>query len=283
MGIRNELTPSSEGWTEQTLYGFGGGDDGCNPRSSLTIDSSGNLYGTTQIGGPSNAGTVFEMTPSGGGWTETVLWALSGVDGTSPLAGVVFDTAGNIYGTGYGGGLFGGGTVFRLTPSSGGGWTGATIFSFTGCDNGCYPYSVVFDSVGNLYGTTQRCGADEVGTVFKLTPTVGQWKMSVLHTFTGAADGAYPNSGLIFDSAGNLWGTTEYGGSFGDGTVFRLNPPSSGSRWKESEYSFMGGSDGAYPVAGITFRNSSFGTLAFGGASSGGTNNLGVVYQISVQ
>jgi uncharacterized repeat protein (TIGR03803 family) len=278
-----ELTPSSGGWTQRTIYAFigAGQGDGCNPFAGLTIDTTGNLFGTTQTGG-NGEGIVFELTPSGGGWTETVLWALNGVEGGAPRSGVVFDNAGNIYGTASSGGVFGGGTVFRLTRASGGGWSGASIFSFTGGANGCSPFGgVVFDSVGNLYGTTQLCGTDEVGTVFRLTPTIGQWQMSVIHTFTGAVDGAYPLTGVVFDSAGNLWGTTYYGGLFGNGTVFRLSPPSNGRRWTESEYSFTGGNDGASPSAGVTFGNS--GTTVFGTTTGGGTNDLGVVYQISVK
>jgi uncharacterized repeat protein (TIGR03803 family) len=282
-----ELTPSLGGWSEQTIYSFfgEGQGDGCNPFGGLTIDSSGNLFGTTQNGGVDNEGIVFELTPSAGGWTETVLWALTGgIDGGIPRAGVVFDSVGNIYLTASGAGFFGGGTVLRLAPVSGGGWTGASIFSFTGGNNGCHPLGgVVFDSVGNLYGTTQLCGADQVGTVFKLTPTVGQWKMSLIHTFTGASDGAEPLTGVVFDNAGNLWGTTFYGGLFGNGTVFRLTQPSGKGRWKEAEYSFKGGSDGASPSAGVALGSSSVGPIAFGTTTAGGMNGLGVVYQISLK
>jgi len=282
-----ELARSADGWTELTLYAFkgqSGFDDGCNPHSGLVIDSTGDLFGATGTGGVYNSGTVFELTPSLGGWSETQLWAFNGTDGANPLGGVVFDNVGNIYGTTYSGGLFGGGTVFRLTPLTGGGWAESTIFSFTGGNNGCQPYAgVVFDTTGSLYGTTQRCGADVVGTVFKLTPTVGQWKMSMIHTFTGGSDGAYPWAGVIFDKGGNLWGTTFYGGLFGNGTVFRLSPPSGNGKWTETEYSFMGADDGAWPLAGVVFGNSTVGTLAFGTTTSGGPNNEGVVFQISAK
>jgi len=282
-GVFFRATPrSGGGWGELTLYSFGQvSTDACEPLGSLTMDSSGNLYGLTQVGGSQNLGTVFELTPSGGAWIENVLWSFNGPDGANPSA-FVFDSSGNIYGTTTSAGVYNEGGVFKLIPTSGG-WTETSIFSFTGGDNGCSPNNVVFDSSGNLYGTTQACGADNVGTFFRLTPTVGQWKMSVLHAFTGGFDGAIPNAGIMFDKAGNLWGTASLGGLYGDGTVFRLIPPFSGGRWTLGVYSFKGSSDGANPHAGVVFGKSTSGTLAYGTTLAGGLSNIGVVYQIYVK
>jgi uncharacterized repeat protein (TIGR03803 family) len=272
-----ELSASGGVWTKTTAYSFGANHlDGCLPQGDLTIDSLGNLYGTTSGCGEASSGTVFEVSPSGGGWIETTLWSFHGTDGQSPVAGVVFDTAGNLYGMTPTGGTFSQGNVFKLTPMSGT-WTGTSIFSFTGGDNGCTPYGEpVLDKAGSLYGTTQRCGADEVGTVFMLKPTQGQWTMSVIHSFTGGIDGGSSRAGLRFDSAGNLYGTTQLGGLFGNGAVFRLTLEKSG-RWREAEYSFMGGSDGSSPYSAPTVGTSSL----FGTTVSGGTDRLGTVYEIT--
>jgi uncharacterized repeat protein (TIGR03803 family) len=277
-----ELTPSAEGeWTETTLYSFNGyneGGDGCSPRATLTLDANGNIYGTTGSGGPFNDGTVFELLPPsapGGAWTETVLLSFDGTDGDTPTGSVVFDNAGNLYGTTDSGGSFNWGSVFKLTPTSGS-WSATSIFSFTSGDNGCNPNGgVVFDKAGNLYGTTDWCGADEVGTVFKLTPTVGQWTMSRLHTFTGAIDGAEPYAGLTLDPQGNIYGATFLGGLFGEGVAFKLTRKS--GKWAESEYSFRGGADGTNPYAAPTLGQAAlFGTTVYGGAAT-----MGTVYMIT--
>jgi uncharacterized repeat protein (TIGR03803 family) len=278
-----ELTPSSGGaWTETTLYAFAGynqGGDGCSPQVTPTLDSNGNIYGTTVSGGQFNEGTVFELSPPsspGGAWSETVLLSFDGSNGSGPSANVVFDNAGSLYGTTNTGGFFSLGSVFKLTPISGG-WSVTSIFSFTGGDNGCQPTGgVVFDRLGNLYGTATLCGADDVGTVFKLTPTVGQWTMTVLHTFTGAVDGGEPFAGLTLDSLGNIYGTTYLGGLFGGGTVFKLMPGKSG-KWIEAEYGFTGGIDGANPYAAPTLRKTAlFGTTIYGGAAG-----MGTVYEVT--
>jgi uncharacterized repeat protein (TIGR03803 family) len=276
-----ELSPSEAGWTEEIIYDFGNSSgDGCFPVDSLTIDSLGNLYGTTANCGVEGGGTVFELSPSSGAWSETILWAFNFTDGDSPEGGVVFDSAGNLYGTTYAGGFYAGGNVYKLFQESGD-WTETSIFSFTGGDNGCYPDgSVILDKAGNLYGTTSECGADDVGTVFKVTPTQeGQWTMSILHTFTGGTDGGRSAAGLIFDSVGNLYGTTFYGGLFGNGTVFSLTPKK-GGKWTEAEYSFVGGpDDGANPYAGVILGSGAvFGTTSYGGASGQGT-----VYEITAK
>jgi len=275
-GVVFKLSPSGNGWSETVIYSFESGADGCQPTAGLTIDSLGNLYGTTTSCGI-NFGTVFELSPSGDAWNETTLWEFGGVDGANPYSGVTFHGSGNLYGTTVNGGYFGLGNVFKLTNKSGS-WIESSVFSFTGGNNGCEPYGgLVFSTfTGDYVGTTKDCGADNVGTVFELTPTRGQWTMTILHSFTGAVDGALSTSGIVsvFESGnGRLYGTTQFGGFWGNGTVFSLNFPF----WRESEYSFVGApTDGANPYPGLTLGKGG----AFGTTSAGGTNNLGTVYEI---
>jgi uncharacterized repeat protein (TIGR03803 family) len=243
------------------------------------------LYGTTvDGGGVTSYGTVFELTPSAGGvWTETVLhtFAYSGTDGYTPLAGLVFDASGNLYGTTVNGGAYKYGTVFELTPTAGGGWTETVLHSFNnkGTD-GYWPYaSLILDASGNLYGTTLNGGTSNVGTVFELTPTAGGgWTETVLHNFRGK-DGYNPNSSLIFDAAGNLYGTTVKGGHYGYGTVFELTP-TAGGIWAETLlHSFNNnGTDGYWPYAGLIFD--AVGNL-YGTSYLGGAHGFGTVFEIT--
>ena len=162
-----------------------------------------------------------------------------GTDGIKPI-GLVFDPAGNIYGTTSAGGAYGGGTAYELT-SSGSGWTESVLHSFGGDGDGSVPYKsvMVFDNAGNLYGTTYFGGSNNVGTVFQLTPSGSGWIENVIYSFQGGSDGRYPYSGLIFDQSGNLYGTTTDAGTGGGGTVFELSP--SGGGWMYFVlYSFTG-------------------------------------------
>ena len=163
-------------------------------------------------------------------WNEKVLHSFNGTDGAGPYAGLIFDAAGNLYGTTVGGGTYGGGTVFELKPAVGGGWAEQVLHSFgnnAGNRNqdGNRPYDgLIFDAAGNLYGVTYGGGTYTYGTAFELTPTAGGgWTEQVLHSFNGT-DGAGPQAGLIFDADGNLYGTTAGGGTYNDGTVFELTP-----------------------------------------------------------
>jgi uncharacterized repeat protein (TIGR03803 family) len=161
-------------WTEKVLLNFNH-MDGANPQAGLISDAVGNLYGTTYEGGTYASGTVFELTPgpnaAGGAWTEKVLHNFGqGADGGLVSAGLIFDAAGNLYGTTSGGGTYGGGTVFELTPTAGGGWTEQVLHSFNhNGGDGIVPYlaALIFDAVGNLYGTTYF-GTYGSGTVFEL-------------------------------------------------------------------------------------------------------------------
>jgi len=280
-----QLTPSSGGgWTENIIFGFASSTtDGCNP-TSLTIDpATGNLYGTTQGGGSSNGGVVFELTPTGGGgWTFAAIYSFesnSSQDGIDPIGTLSVDSSGNLYGTTNQGGTYENGTVFKLTKGAGG-WTEAILYNFTGGNNGSQPLAgVVLDRYGNLYGTSYQGGADNVGNVYRLRPTKGVWVITVIHTFTGGPDGGYPSIfNLAIDSAGNLYRTTGAGGFYNYGIVYKLTPPANGSGWKETVFhSFTNGADGGNPDCGLVLDSSRnlYGTTTYGGAYG-----VGVVFEI---
>jgi uncharacterized repeat protein (TIGR03803 family) len=270
------------GWaaSEQVLYSFGNGSgDGQSPYSGLISDSNGNLYGTTALGGTGNCGTIFELSPSGSSWTETILYSFkSNGDGCEPYGGVVFDGSGNLYGTTYAGGGSGEGIVFQLSPNTKGQWTEHVLLGLHSNEGSSPIAGVILDSSGNVYGTAVAGGSgtctDGCGVVFKLAPTSkGQWNQTILHNFQANADGMWPYSGLIFDGSGNLYGTTFGGGAYAAGTVYELKP--SGSSWNESIlYSFQpNGRDGTQPAAAVLLDSSGnlYGTTVSGGTSAGGT------------
>ena len=172
-------------WAETTLYSFLGGSDGALPYG-LIFDQNGNLYGATYIGGASSNGTVYELTPSGDGWTKTILHSFSGADGANPTSGVILDDAGNLYGTTEDGGSQNYGVVYELSPS-GSGWTEQALYSFSDRSDGGYPAGgLVRDRSGNLYGTTLSNGSNHYGgTVFELTPSSGGWNYTLVYSFAG--------------------------------------------------------------------------------------------------
>jgi uncharacterized repeat protein (TIGR03803 family) len=222
-----ELTPDASGrWTEKVLHSFGNATDGQTPYAGLTLDSSGNLYGTTTIGGAYNRGTAFQLTlRAGHGWVERILHSFNndGVDGVSPYAGMVLDSADNLYGTTEAGGTYQNGTVFELSRNTKGAWAEQILHSFNSSDGAAPTGGLVLDAAGNLYGTTQTGDAYGGGTVFELVRSHGNWSETVLHSFEGA-DGAAPYAGVIFDGAGNLYGATNFGGAYTYGTVFKITP-----------------------------------------------------------
>lgn len=285
-GVVFELTPGGSGrWTERVLYSFAGGADGSNPSAGLILDSAGNLYGTTSAGGPDGFGTVFELSPGGSGqWAETILHTFTGGsdDGAYPRAGLVFDGANNLYGTTFNGGPENSGTVFELSPSTNGQWSVTILHGFTGGSDGGSPDAgLTFDSVGNLYGASTAGGAG-AGVVFELAPGAnGQWSETVLHAFDGGpADGDFPYARLIFDSAGNLYGTTVYGGSDLEyGVIFKLTPGGNG-QWTETIlHSFTNATDdGEMPYAGLIFDGA--GNL-YGTTSAGSSKGVGGVFRLS--
>jgi uncharacterized repeat protein (TIGR03803 family) len=252
-----ELSPNRDGtWTETVLHSFvTNANDGSVPETGVIFDAKGNLYGTTVAGGPLGWGTVFELTPSGDGhWSEHIVYAFQGGDdGRQPDSGLIFDGAGNLYGTTSRGGASGVGAVFKLTPNEEGGvWTESVLHSFNGMDGSAPFAGVIFDAQGNLYGTTAQGGPHFWGTAFKLAPTAsGSWKESVLHGFN-FNDGAGPSASLIFDSVGNLYGTTSFGGRTRQGTVFKLTPTSNGQWLKVEVHSFRN-HPGSFPYSGLVF------------------------------
>jgi uncharacterized repeat protein (TIGR03803 family) len=251
-GVVFELSPNgTANGSETVLYTFCSAPncaDGANPTYSyVTFDSAGNLYGTTKNGGAYGYGVVFELSSVGGMWTETVLYSFSGgADGSFPVNGLVLDGAGNLYGTvtASNGGL-GAGGVFELSPSSnGGGWTEQFIYSVPG---GPGNYSgLTMDASGNIFGAT-------ASTVFELSPAGGGgWNPNVIFTFSAKSKYGYlPENAPVVDKAGNLYGTTVYGGAKNAGTVYKLIPEKTG-RWKEKVlHSFKGKQDSASPWGGV--------------------------------
>jgi uncharacterized repeat protein (TIGR03803 family) len=255
-GMIFQLARNSAGkWMFSVLHSFSGyPTDGAVPAAGLTIDSSGNIYGATYRGGSGRCvrksgtylgcGAIFELSYAAGtGWTETVLHSFLGEqdgDGAAPLASLILDRSGNLYGTTYGGGIVGErcsgiappgcGTVFELSPSSSG-WKETILYEFLGFSaDGSGPLGpLLLDSSGNLYGTASDGGLYNYGTLFKLNAGAGGWSESVLYNFGFIGDGAYPESFLLLDATGNIYGTTSSGGPTGgvdggQGTVFEITP-----------------------------------------------------------
>jgi len=286
-GVVFKLTPNTDGtWSESVLHNFIGADGG-EPQAGLIFDAAGSLYGTAQSFGPTyNCGVAFKLTQSPDGtWTESVLHNFScGPDGGDSDAGVVFDAAGNLYGTTINGGAYGAGVVFKLAPNPDETWTESVLYSFSYGLGGSFPYhaTLIIDAAGNLYGTTPSGGGSSCtapgfgsgcGVVFKLAPNLdGIWTESVLHTFIGGAEGAVPDAGVVFDAAGNLYGTTLYGGA-DFGVVFKLTS----SGWSETVlHTFFG--YGRNPDAPVLFDPA--GNL-YGTASNGGEPPYGLVLEIT--
>ena len=270
------ITPAGE---EQILWSFQGGEDGSDPHGGVVLDAAGNLYGTTVAGGfgglcaGDGCGVVFELSPSGGSWNLTPLYQFTGLnDGFGPGSPLIFDGAGNLYGTAPDSGKFGNGVVFALSPTNEG-WQYKVIHAFTGKKDGALGSlgALVFDAVGNLYGTAELGGPAGAGSVYELSPNGhGAWKASVLYNFGGMPDASNPYGGLIFDSTGNLYGTTYFGGQYGMGTVFQLSHGPNGA-WQENIlHNFLGGTDGSFPTTTLLFDSAStlYGTTSTGGRPS---------------
>ena len=192
-GAAYQISPSNGGWHASMIYSFANGSTNT-PWSGVIVDSLGNLYGTTNAGGEAGFGSIYELSPNGGSWSQMVLYSfLNGNDGANPLAGLVADGAGNYYGAAPSGGANGGGTIFELTPN-GGGWNYSVLYSFTGHEG---PYaSLTLDAAGNLYGTTFSDGANRLGSVFQLTQTNGSWTYTSLHDFAGGSDGGISRTAM---------------------------------------------------------------------------------------
>lgn len=263
------------------LHNFSDGtvtDDGYWPEAGLALDSAGNLYGTTVHGGPGDAGTVFKVDTSGHNYS--ILHNFSNGDGYRPESDLIFDSAGNLYGTTVFGGSSGAGTMFKIDGSG----QLTTLHNFgdgTVANDGQFPQGgLIFDSAGNLYGTTTggaALGGPGSGTVFKLD-TSGH--LTILHNFSDGTvpnDGKSPQAGVALDSAGNLYGTTVYGGLANLGTLFKLD--TSGNNYTLL-HSFADGSisnDGKVPYAGLT---PDFSGNLYGATAGGGSTGWGMVFKL---
>jgi uncharacterized repeat protein (TIGR03803 family) len=276
-------------WTETVLHSFVGKADGTFPVAGVIVDTDGNVYGTSEYGGASGNGVIFELKrreASASGWTETILHSFDpDADGKQCTAGLVFDAAGNLYGTASTGGPANNGTVFKLARPTDGhsAWEMTLLDTFLDPSGGINPATgVIFDKTGNLYGTSTRGGVLQAGTVFKLSPPAGgkgDWTKTVIYSFSGGADGASPRS-LTLDEAGNLFGVTSEGGATGHGTVFKLTPPTqaNGTWTKTLLYAFAGAADGEAPKGGVVLNAA--GTI-YGTTSGGGKINAGTVFALT--
>lgn len=286
-GTAFELKLAGSSYTEVQLHVFiAGVTDGAYPEySSLVMDKSGNLYGTTYQGGTANVGTIFELVHSGNTWTEKILHAFAGTaghDGAYPQAGLSMDSTGKIYGTTEYGGKNNEGTVFQLTETNGK-WAYKVIHSFGGGNGGAYPVGGITPGPnGYYYGTTYYGGTTyNVGVVYRLFQARGLWVSQTVFIFSGGAVGAHPISTLAIDSANNFYGTTYDGGASNFGTVYKLKAGSNNKYTQSVLYSFKGGTtDGEYPwYAGVTLdtKGDIFGTTRYGG-----TANEGTVYELKL-
>jgi len=275
-GVVFELSPVGTSWTETVLHSF----DGANPVSGLIMDKAGNLYGTTLDPNASD-GTVFELSLSGGVWTEQVIYSFDIATGHFATAGLTMDAAGNIFGaTGL--------KAFELSPNGDGGWNGVVIHNFPDSpkDGELAFGALVLDNAGNLYGTTEIGGAKSFGTVYRLSPQKnGKWTETILHSFKGGKkDGSEPFAGIVFDAAGNIYGSTIYGGASDAGTVYELVAPVGKGSYKEKVVWNFNGTDGSAPSGGLILgdRGNLYGTTVLGGSSGTGCGDgCGVVFEVN--
>jgi uncharacterized repeat protein (TIGR03803 family) len=281
-----KLTPPRQGriWTETVLHRFAGRNDGADPVAGLVFGKDGALYGTTLSGGnnhcPQGCGIVFKLDQSG---NETVLYRFTGTnsDAANPGAGVIFDQNGDLFGTSEQGGDQTFGTVFKLTHT-GNVWKESTLHSFHEFKDGYDPHAgLIMDQAGALYGTTMKGGKSLDGVIFQMTQGSSGWNFTTLYMFDPHGnDGIVPLSGLIFDQAGSLYGTTALGGAHNSldiGTVFKLTP---GQNSDILLHSFTGGKDGSEPEAGVVFDRA--GAL-YGTTFAGGDFGQGVVFKLTPQ
>jgi uncharacterized repeat protein (TIGR03803 family) len=263
-GVVYRLSASGK---ETVLHTFGGAADGAHSEAPLVEDAAGNLYGTTLYGGTANYGTVFKVTKG----QESVMHSFAGspADGYHPVAPLILDSKGNLYGTTWEGGTYGYGVVFKLDPTA----NEAVLYNFLGgTADGANPYAgVIFDSEGNLYGTTEVGGSGNQGVVYKLDMTTGI--ETVLHNFTGESDGFEPTTGVVFDSEGNLYGTTTYGGTEDSGVLYEITAAGEVVILHE----FTAETDGALPNGVIYSEGVLYGTTYYGG-----TNGYGVIFRFKL-
>jgi uncharacterized repeat protein (TIGR03803 family) len=261
---------------EYVLHSFGMGTDGAQPIGGLVIDPKGNLYGTTSEFGANGFGNVFELSPSGNKVKETILYSFTADnDPINPAAGVTLDAKGNIFGTASLGGANGLGAVYELTPSASG-WTETILHNFQGDSDGANPVGgVVIDKAGNVFGTTFDGGINGGGTIYELSPSSSGWTFTTIYSLIGGYSGPYNK--LTLDGKGNIYGFTNSAGLNGLGSIFKLSPGTGG--WNFTDlYDFVGGNDGGLPYGSVAVDANG---NVFGTAVVGGTDNQGVVFEIT--
>jgi len=271
-----KLSHKGSGWIFTPLYVFQGGNDGYGPVARVVLGPDNSLYGTTQNGGSGESGTVFNLKPPVTAcktalcpWTKTVVHSFTGLDGAGPgFADLVFNQAGNVYGTtdsgGSSGGGYGGGAVYELMPFNGS-WTESVLYSFIPPIQ--FPQGVIFDKASYPYGTTSGSYQGWLPTVFQLTPSGSGWLDNILYQFKDWSYGQL--GGLVFDETGNLYGSTSAGGPGGEGIVYELTPTQGG--WTYSlVYAFTGSGGSYYHGLIIDSAGNLYGTTEGGGADMGG-------------
>ncbi len=217
-GVVFRLTRSGSGWTESVLWNFNGGSDGGAPYAGVIFDNASNLYGTTTYGGSNRLGTVYELSPTQSGWSETTLYSFTSSDNGGGSGGLIMDAHGDLFGIT--GNEDGGGAAYELTPQNGS-WSFTLLQTFQGEFGGIA--SPTFDSHGNLYGPLPNGGSDDLGEIFMLTPSGNQWLYTPYYQFSGGG-GAEPYGAVVFDASGNMYGTSFVFGSGGEGTVWEITP-----------------------------------------------------------
>ncbi|HEX4159600.1 MAG TPA: choice-of-anchor tandem repeat GloVer-containing protein [Rhizomicrobium sp.] len=276
-GSALRINKSQKQWQSVLMHTFVQKDDGC-PTGNMVLDKTGNAYGVTQNGGGDGWGSIYELSASGGSWTETILYTFQGgSDGGAPYSGMIFDKAGNLYGTATARGAQGCGqgcgTVYELSPSQSG-WTYKVIYTFTGGNDGGQPTAgLVLDESGNLYGAAESFGANGGGTIFELSPSQGSWTFNLLASPAGTGG---PVVAITFASPTTIYGTNFFDGADSYGSVFKVSQ--SGGKWTYKDlHDFTAGADGGYPGGGVTLdaKGNLYGTTVIGGA-----DNFGVVWAI---
>jgi uncharacterized repeat protein (TIGR03803 family) len=275
-GMAFELSPNGDGtWKETVLHEFNH-SDGSAPAAALVLDAAGNLYGTAAGGthGQYGFGVVFELSPNKDGtWTETVLHDFTGGKDGLNSGQLVTDQAGTLYGVTSAGGSYGHGTVFKMSRG-GGKWRETVLYDFKPNQNALLPSSVILDNEGGFYGTLVSGQSD--GAIFQLKTVNGKWKKTIIFGFN-LSDGSWPLPRLVLDSTGNIYGTTEYGGSHGFGVVYELSPTKSG--WKQRLlHEFAGIKDGIYPFDGVILGQAGH---LYGTTYQGGSSGIGVVFDVT--
>jgi uncharacterized repeat protein (TIGR03803 family) len=279
-GVAYKLTNSGGNWTQTVIHAFTGGDDGSGPGARLTVDRGGNIYGMAPTGGANGLGTIYKISQAGAAWTFKVIHTFTGGDdGATGSAGRMVLRRARLYGAATTGGAHGSGVIFELSPRAVGEWDFRAIYAFKGQPDGSFPYgALLFAGSGKIYGTTYYGGTSGIGAVYELSPRRnGEWNENVIYSFQEGSDGNSPISNLVFDPAGNLYGTTSEGG-LGSGTIFKLSPIG-GGQWTETVvHPFQGPPDGAFAYNGMVVdRLGNF----YGATVHGGKNDDGSVYKFT--